>query len=115
MRPGDWSPNGGEIAGVRCSNEFQCDGVIVYTLATESYRLLTETGGGPRWTKDGRFILYAAAGSVDLIDTRTGQARQILKREGNDIPIAPVMSPDQKTLYFNSANQRSDLWLAEAQ
>jgi dipeptidyl aminopeptidase/acylaminoacyl peptidase len=55
----------------------------------------------PRWSADGRTILFLRGGQIYLLPAEGGEARQLTKHATNISPaLAPSWSPDGSAIYF---------------
>jgi eukaryotic-like serine/threonine-protein kinase len=111
--PWSWSPDGREIAG----NSLEAmgaggrhAGIVVYSLDTRTYRRLTDTGTGPSWSGDGRWIAYSAARAIHILDVPTRQTRELLRTESGAVGT-PRFGSDGRLYYVRHTNE-GDIWLA---
>jgi eukaryotic-like serine/threonine-protein kinase len=111
--PWSWSPDGREIAGnsldaVGAGGRHA--GIVVYSLDTRTYRRLTDSGTGPSWSGDGRWIAYSAARAIHILDVPTRQTRELLKTESGAVGT-PRFGNDGRLYYVRNMNE-GDIWLA---
>ncbi|MEA2559452.1 MAG: eukaryotic-like serine/threonine-protein kinase [Acidobacteriota bacterium] len=108
-----WSPDGKWIAGsAQRPDNLPSSGIYLYSLETGRYRKLTESGSRALWTPDNRHLLVWGPHSLEWVDGKTGQSR--------DIGIAPPeaggslslgLSADLRTLYAVRTVEKSDIWM----
>ena len=88
--------------------------LFVYTLATDSYQRVAESGLGPVWLRDGRRLLYETLeGALKLVDLQSGHSKQLLP--------AGVLSTaffwpcritrDNRVITFQHDTAEGDVWL----
>ena len=104
-----WSPDGQWWAG----NGVQGapPGIYVYSVESEEYEKLTDTGGGPRWLSDNRTLVYNAAGGIRAVDRVSKQNWEVLPGPGLG---GVVPSPNDNTLYYTFTPPiETEIWLIE--
>jgi TolB protein len=74
----NWSPDGKKVAFNTRSGGFQ---VTIVDLASGSTRTIGE-GQDPAWGADSRHIIFAAGGSLVMVDTVTGQRTTLVSGVG---------------------------------
>jgi hypothetical protein len=52
------------------------DGIVLYSLASRTFRRLTGHGADPVWLSDSRRILFLDGGKVHLLDSASGSTRE---------------------------------------
>jgi Tol biopolymer transport system component len=104
--PSDWSPDGRQIAidGVGGSGA----GVWVYSLETRTYRRLAD-GSDPAWLADGRRLVYDNRGRLRVVDTITGNTKEVLAIPGETLAW-PVPIAGDSQLLFKRTSFSSDIW-----
>ena len=65
----------------------------------------------PRWVNDSRRLLFAAAGKIHILDTRTRKTRVVLAAEGYDIEPCFDLSRDSRAIYFSLPMIEANIWL----
>jgi Tol biopolymer transport system component len=104
-----WSPDGTRIVG---EVQGKAAGVLMYTLATRTYDLLTDFGEWPVWLPDGRHVLFVAGGKAFyVLDTRTRAVKRIYT-VARDVIGPPRLSRDATAMYYSRRVTESDIWLA---
>jgi Tol biopolymer transport system component len=87
----------------------------------EARQLTHEGGRQPRWSPDGRGIVYLGPGCICVIAPDGGTPRRLLTQENADPnmrqPVFAVWSPDSRTVYFKApyADGRSSFWAIPAE
>jgi dipeptidyl aminopeptidase/acylaminoacyl peptidase len=71
--PDAWSPDGLRLAGYVSD-----DGFSLYDLRSRTFRRLVEHGTGVTWLHDNRRLLYLDNGNLRLLDTVTGESRELI-------------------------------------
>jgi Tol biopolymer transport system component len=104
-RADDWSPDGRQIA---ISGRGGRGGVWVYSLDTRTYRRFGD-GQDAAWLADGRRLVYDNHGRLWVLDTISGDTKEVLAIPGEtlDSPV-PIMGDSQ--LLFTRTAQSSDIW-----
>jgi Tol biopolymer transport system component len=108
-----WSPDGKELAGHFLGAGWP-SGIAVYSLATQKFRRLTDSGAYPVWLNDGRRLLFQNRVNLYLIDSQSGNAHGILSAVPHSIPPTGArLSSDNRMIYLSVAITESDIWLAD--
>lgn len=103
-----WSPDGQQLLGVGGPSEQF--GMFSYSLASQQFTRLTDSGWSWAWLKDGRSVLYTSLRALLVLDTVSKTSRQLLSVDPDDFDSV-ALSPDSRTIYFTRAVQHSDIWL----
>ena len=104
-----WSPDGRWWAGNGTAGA--PPGIYVYSLESEEYEKLTDTGGRPRWLSDNRTLVYNAAGGIRAVDRESKAVWDVMPGPGLSWVVP---SPDDSKLYYVAAPPpESDIWLIE--
>jgi dipeptidyl aminopeptidase/acylaminoacyl peptidase len=101
--PVDWSPDGTQIAGTAAGN------LWLYVVASRTYEPLVP-GTAPAWLATSRRLLFASEGRLMMLDLPSRYTREILALPDLHLD-SPVLSPDDRHLYFNQNATEANLWL----
>jgi Tol biopolymer transport system component len=101
--PQDWSPDGKTIIGASGAH------VWTYSFETKEHREVTTNGGSFQWFADSRRFLATRQGRVIVVDSATGQSREVFAMSGEGINSAQFSSDGW--LYFISGNLTGDVWV----
>ena len=105
--PNAWSPDGSQIAGTGGG------AVWLYHRAIRTFDRLMP-GGYPTWLSSGRRLIVASEGRLILADVPSRFTREILSVP--DLYLdSPILSPDDRQLYFSRNAPEANLWLATLQ
>ena len=109
FRGNAWSPDGDWLAGM-------ARGIIVYSLETGEFTSLTDSGGWPIWMGDSRHVLFrdTATQTIHIVDSRTGEAHQLLSVAPDGLGSSLAVSPDQRWIYFTHSSADNDIYLLTA-
>jgi Tol biopolymer transport system component len=108
-----WSRDGTRLAGWRRIISTGRDaGIVVYSLQSESYEILTESGRNPVWLSDGRRLLFRSdlPGELFLVDSETKRIKELTTESSSTYGIATV-SPDDRYIYTSVRTEEADIWL----
>jgi Tol biopolymer transport system component len=92
FEPSSWSGDGREIAGT-------ADGIVIYSPVQRRFRRLTGSGRHPIWLPGWRELLFTDGASLRVLDTRTGEDREIFSAAPNGISPNLSLAPDGRTVY----------------
>ncbi|MEK6279919.1 MAG: protein kinase [Acidobacteriota bacterium] len=107
-----WSRDGKKLAGIRHLPSGAHSGIGVYDLELRNYDWLTDFGDWPLWLNDNRHLLFVSQGRILLFDTATRKYQPVLTVTDQDVDIgSPVLSPDNRTIYFTYVAAEADIWL----
>ena len=110
-----WSPDGQFIA----SRDRMGREIILYSLRTHEVEKLADGGASPQWTPDGNKVVYFERQDIRILDLRTRAVSIVPFRQlpGEQIDLRGTwvvrLSKDGRTLYVQSTNPQSDIWLAQ--
>ncbi|HTS67109.1 MAG TPA: protein kinase [Candidatus Acidoferrales bacterium] len=108
----NWSPDGKTLAGFLDRD----NGVAIYTVASRSFRKLTEHGADPAWLSDSRRLLYLDKGKIYLSDLTSGNSRELVSAAPEEIARRGfAVSPDDLRIYFSVSTTEADVWMVEFQ
>ena len=81
-----------------------------YDWGTQTYENLNLPGVRPVWMSDNRHLLYEKDGRLQIVDTQTKKAHEILSADPYTITsVCPTK--DFHTIYYGLEKTESDLWL----
>ena len=106
-----WSSDGKQLAGF-LQRDSSYTGLAAVDLQTSKLTRLIDHGLDPVWLNDNRRLLFHDRGQLWLLDTRSGQQREVLA-----IPPAEVatrgyaVSRDNRHIYFSGTRTRSSIWI----
>jgi Tol biopolymer transport system component len=109
--PWSWAPDGTRLVGHARSSGAQLVGVWSYTLATDEYRLLVESGRSPIWLSDGRTLVFMDRGKLYILDPGAHEPRELLSLEPATLNGNFHVSSDDRWLFFAKGDDEADLWL----
>jgi serine/threonine-protein kinase len=111
--PHSWSPDGQYLAGmVRLLDE----GVVVYSLRSQTYERLTRFGQWPVWLPDSRRLLFVTGGrAFYVVDRETRAMRQVWSVTNGDVVGPPQLTRDARSVYFIRRVTEADIWLVTLQ
>jgi Tol biopolymer transport system component len=102
--PSGWSPDGSEIAGTAAG------ALWFYQVAARTFDRLMP-GSHPTWLSSGSRLIFASEGRLILLDVPSRYMREILAVP--DLYLdTPILSADDRQLYFSRNAPESNLWLA---
>jgi hypothetical protein len=105
-----WSPDGRWLAGyVVTLPQDNPDGVAIYSLESQQYRVLTDFGVAPMWLADSRHMIFSHEGVLHRVDIESGSIQEILSVSPDRI-FAGTTHDDQ-TLYFTRMTGEADIWM----
>jgi Tol biopolymer transport system component len=101
--PFSWTRDGSRLAGgLYRSGRAQLPGIVAYSFKSRSYEELSDQGERAVWLPDGQRLLYQAARSVLLLDTRTGEAKKVFEP-----------SADSRIGSLSRVLEDGDVWMLE--
>lgn len=118
---GSWSPDGNSVAYSGGLSDGALYDVHVISRARKGApwgpprRLTTDTGIDPKWSPDGRFIVYVRRGQVRLISPDGSHDRVLFpveKREDQPLAQYAIWSRNSQTVYVKAADdeRRATIW-----
>ncbi len=116
--PVDWSPDGRRLFGGarQVGDQSRRPGIWTYLLESGEYLRLSELDDIEDFLiflADGRRILFGRRGSLLLLDSGTGEVREILSAGPmSSRLVAPELARAEDTLFFVRITDEADLWLA---
>jgi eukaryotic-like serine/threonine-protein kinase len=110
-----WSPNGQKLAG-HLIGAGGPSGVAVYSLESQKFERLINSGAYPVWLNDGRRLLFQNRDKLYLADSHTRKAREIFSAAPHSITASGAsLSANNRMIYFSVAIKEADIWLADLQ
>jgi Tol biopolymer transport system component len=107
-----WSADGRSLAGVMLrQDDSPVPGVILWSLADNTYRRLTQTGDNPVFLRGGARILFTEPGAVRLVDAAGGEVRMLLTPPPHTSYVNAGVGPGDRTLCTVRATDEGDIWL----
>lgn len=105
-----WSPDSKQLAGTNSVT----GAVTIYDIAARTYKSMGDVRGAVyAWLKDGR-LFVGPANAPRLMDPVTGATKAVtLPRFGDALPAEFRLSHDERSAYFNVANNQTDVWLVD--
>jgi eukaryotic-like serine/threonine-protein kinase len=121
---GSWSPDGNRIAFASGRSAGDIYNIFVVSRPGKDapwgapVQLTTTTGVDPKWSPDGRHIIYTRRGEVRLMSSDGRGDRVVVARSMPDQPLAQyaIWSTDGETIYFKAADseRRASIWAIPA-
>ncbi len=105
-----WSADGKWLAGTAYSAAGIPTGVVNYSLESQEYRRLTDSGTHPIWLSDSRRLLFHDSGEIFLLDSDSGRADEVLSISPDTVG-RPAVSHDNRWIYFTRRTSEADIWL----
>lgn len=106
-----WSPDGQTLAGWQRRTDGRPNpGLTIYSLESQHYDKLTESGSFCRWLSDSRRLLFIDGSKLSLVDSHTMRVHEVLS-------VAPqfygglALSKDERLIYFGLLQLEADIWL----
>jgi Tol biopolymer transport system component len=107
FRPNAWSPDGEWLAA---DIGYLDEGIVIYSMRSQTYTRLTDFGQWPVWLPDNRRILFVSGGNgFYLVDRETAEVRQIYA-SGRDVVGPPRLTQDGRTVYYSRRITEADVW-----
>ncbi|HET9263026.1 MAG TPA: hypothetical protein VFO14_08285 [Vicinamibacterales bacterium] len=98
-----WSPDGTSLIGTTEGN------LWIFDRETAAYEPLM-SGSAPTWLSTSRRIIFATEGRLAMLDLPSRYTRAIMAVP--DVQLdAPLLSPDNRWLYFNRNAAEANLWM----
>jgi Tol biopolymer transport system component len=110
FQPVSWSPDGSRLAGQERRDNNPRAGVAIFDVTTKQYTRLTRSGGRPIWMNDNRLLVYSDASSAYVLDTISGQARELFSvapHQNSDLTI----TRDNRHVYASVRANEADVWV----
>jgi hypothetical protein len=82
-------------------------GLYVLSLVSGTYRRLgDQVGSAVLWLDAGRLVVGTARGEIQVVDARSGEARELARGLG------PSVSADGRWLTYVEQSEEADVWMA---
>jgi Tol biopolymer transport system component len=108
--PYHWSFDSQKLAGIFRNQLDELPGLVVFDLPTQRYQQISASGSMPFWLRDNRRLLCTHKQTLQLVDGQTGTTRELYARPYLNLEY-PVLSPDEKWLYYCASSLNEDIWL----
>jgi hypothetical protein len=90
------------------------DGIALYSVASQTFRRLTDHGSDPVWLSDSRRLLFHHGGKIHLLDSQSGGSRELLSIMPEEVARRGfAVSPDDRHIYFSVSTTEADVWMLE--
>jgi Tol biopolymer transport system component/serine/threonine protein kinase len=106
-----WSPDGRRLAGTPERPDRPPSGILIYTLDSQKYEVLTDSGNGPVWLSDSRRLLFVHQKKLFLIDSLSKRIRELLTVEPHTLAGGVTLSRDNREIYFSLLSEEADIWM----
>ncbi len=101
-----WSRDGGSLAGGMST----IPGVVLWSLADNTYRRLSQTGYDPKFLRRGPRLLFREVDTIRLIDVATGEVRTVLSPPPHSSFLWVGVGPGDRHLCTVRATDEGDIW-----
>ena len=105
-----WSGDGRRLAGDRVLAGKFGRGVVTYDFESQRYERLSDDGRPFDWVADTDSWLAWTATTIELIDSRTKDRRELLSVKPHRVLDCSI-TPDGQTIYFTIETTEADIWL----
>jgi eukaryotic-like serine/threonine-protein kinase len=108
-----WSADGRFLAGVLLrQDESPVPGIVLWSLADNTARRLTETGNNPSFLANGRQILFSDRdNTLRLIDVAGGEVKTLLPPPQHTSYVSASVGPGDRTLCTVRKGDEGDIWI----
>jgi Tol biopolymer transport system component len=110
FRAWSWSADGRRLAGSRINRADSKSSIYVYDFDGGSYEQLTAFGDRPVWLRDGKRLLFHAAGRIHSLDVSTKRVRDVFSAPPH-VAQSAFLTRDERTLYFTLLRSEANIWL----
>ncbi len=102
-----WSSDGDALAGIAIDPGGVWRGLYVLSLASGAYRRVGDQSAQEAlWLDAGRLVVGTARGEIQVVDARSGDARELARGLG------PSLSADGRWLTYLERSEEADVWMA---
>ena len=112
FRVTSWSPDGRLLAGTELLADGRQLGVLVHAFGERRYQMLINAGGTPVWLQDNRRLLFSGVDTLNLIDSRSRAAKELLSVAPHELSGDLSVSADNRTIYYGARQGEGNVWLA---
>ncbi|MEA2691452.1 MAG: eukaryotic-like serine/threonine-protein kinase [Acidobacteriota bacterium] len=106
-----WSPDGRSLAGMLLrKDESPVPGVVLWSLADNTYRRLTATGESPEFFHGGKRILFSQPDAIRLVDLASGEERTLLSPPLHSSYVSASVGPGDRMLCTVRTTNEGDIW-----
>ncbi|MEA2694722.1 MAG: eukaryotic-like serine/threonine-protein kinase [Acidobacteriota bacterium] len=107
-----WSRDGRFLAGeLLQKDEAPVPGVVLWSLAENTYRRLTRTGGDPDFCQDGRRIIFTDSDEIRIVDVGSGKVATLLSPPPHSRYLRARVGPEDRTLCTVRGTDEGDVWI----
>jgi eukaryotic-like serine/threonine-protein kinase len=107
-----WSEDGRFLVGALLRrDESPVPGIVLWSLADDTYRRLTATGDHPVFLHGGRQILFTDAGAIQVVDVTTAAVRTVLSPPLHSSYVSAGIQKGDRTLCTVRTTDEGDIWI----
>jgi eukaryotic-like serine/threonine-protein kinase len=107
-----WSMDGRFLAGqLLRQDESPIPGVVLWSLADNTYRRLTRTGADPVFFHSGTRILFTERDAIRLVEVVNGEVRTLLTPLPNSSYVSTSVGPSDLSLCTVRTTDEGDIWM----
>jgi hypothetical protein len=107
-----WSRDGRFLAGeLLQKDEAPVPGVVLWSLAENTYRRLTRTGDDPDFCQDGRRIIFTDSDEIRIVDVGSGKVATLLSPPPHSRYLRARVGPEGRTLCTVRGTDEGDVWI----
>jgi Tol biopolymer transport system component len=111
-----WSPDGRKIAGVLSPRRPGSSGLAIYSIESQRYEKITQSGSDPVWLSDSRRLLFLHnRDTISLIDSQSKKGHPVYSVAPATIQGKFAVSRDDRVIYLSVIGGEADIWLASPQ
>ncbi len=106
-----WSRDGRSLGGAMSTRPGgEPDGVVLWSLADNTYRRFTQTGHDPRFLHRGPRLLFSDLGTLRLVDVASGEVRTVLSPPPYNSFRWVGIGPGDRSLCTVRTTDEGDIW-----
>jgi hypothetical protein len=91
-------------------DESPVPGVVLWSLADNTYRRLTTTGDSPEFFHGGKRILFNQRDAIRLVDLASGEERTLLSPPLHSSYVSASVGPGDRMLCTVRTTNEGDIW-----